>query len=84
MEAEWNSEISFHALCELSQDLFNKIDLFAITSDLEKLRKHLIGKITSLTSEIKTKPTIAEWEKLAEATLCRVVIFNKKDQTGMN
>ena len=78
MEAEWNSSVSYHSLGELSRQKFNKVEILPLTSDLQELRTHLKKGMERNTELLKVAPTLSLWCQLAEFTLTRVVIFNKR------
>jgi hypothetical protein len=77
-EGEWNDKISYHSLETLSKQKFNTLNLVPLTRDLVKLRGTLATKLKDLTADVKTNPTLDNWSQLAEVTLCRVIIFNKR------
>lgn len=78
MEAEWNSSVSYHSLGELARKKFNKIELLPLTSDLKQLRTHLMENMGRLTEMLKKEPSLQLWVQLAEYTVTRCVIFNKR------
>ena len=78
MESEWGDKVSSHSLTTLHKREFNKVNLLPLAEDLEKLRKHLLARIAALTEIVSKKPTLENWGQLAEVTLCRVIIFNKR------
>ena len=78
MDSEWNERISHHSLSTLHGRKFNKIELLPLTKDLEILRKHLLKQIAALSKALKEVPTLQGWKQLAEATLTRLIIFNKR------
>ena len=78
MDSEWNDRISHHSLTTLHGRKFNRIDLLPLTEDLEKLRKHLLQRISVLMKALKENPTLHRWGELAETTMTRLIIFNKR------
>ena len=78
MVSEWNERISHRCLSALHQRKFNQTELLPLTSDLEVLRKHLLKQIAELSKTLREAPTLQVWKQLAEATLTRLIIFNKR------
>ncbi|KAL3837344.1 hypothetical protein ACJMK2_022708, partial [Sinanodonta woodiana] len=78
MDAEWADKISSIALTTLKTNKFNKNDLLPLTSDLVKLKVYLDNQMKTFITEIKTNQTYTIWRQLAETTLAKVVIFNKR------
>ena len=52
--------------------------MLPLTSDLKKVRDHLDNKMRKCSPDLRKKPTTADWKSLAETTLNRVVLFNKR------
>ena len=71
MESEWEDKMSSHSLTTLHKRKFNKINLLPLAENLEKLRKHFVGRNEVLTDKVFKKPTLENWGQLAEVTLCR-------------
>ena len=42
------------------------------------LRKHSLHKIVTCSGTLKAAPTIQNWGKLAEITLCQVITFHNR------
>ncbi|KAL3870155.1 hypothetical protein ACJMK2_038238, partial [Sinanodonta woodiana] len=78
MDAEWADKFSSIALTTLKTNKFNKNDLLPLTSDLVKLKVYLDNQMKTFITEIKTNQTYTIWRQLAETTLAKVVIFNKR------
>lgn len=77
-EAEWGDKITAPALDDLSYKKHNAPQLLPITADLVLLRECLVGKVKMLTNEVRENPTKENWRYLAEVTLARVIMFNKR------
>ena len=77
MASEWNERISRHSLSTLHQRKFNQTELLPLTKDLESLRKYLLEQIAELSETLREAPIPHVWKQFAEATLMRLIIFNK-------
>jgi len=75
--SEWSYLVSHHSLNALNTKKFNKVELLPLAEDLEKLRKSLLAKISSNVERLEQQPQLEVWSDLAQATLARLVIFNK-------
>ena len=75
IDAEWSYRVSHHSLSALS---FNKVDLLPLAEDLEKLRKSVLSKMSSNAEILEQHPQLEVWSELAQATLVRLVMFNKR------
>lgn len=62
----------------MGESKFNKIEILPLAEDLEKLRRSLLSKISSSTQVLAEQPQLEAWSHLAQATLARLVIFNKR------
>ena len=78
IDSERNNRISHHSLSTLHRRKFNKIELLPLTRDLESLHKHLLQQISVQSKALREVPTQQRWKELAEATLARLIIFNKR------
>lgn len=76
--SEWSYRVSHHSLNALSTKKFNKVELLPLANDLEKLRKSLLAKMSSNVERLEQHPQLEVWSDLAQATLARLVIFNKR------
>lgn len=72
-DLEWKERISSNAISTLNTRTFNKPKSLPITADLVKLNEYIISE----TNKIKNSPQ-KNWKRLAELTLCKVVLFNKR------
>ncbi|XP_067043919.1 uncharacterized protein [Acropora muricata] len=77
-EADWTSKISSRSLASLLSRKQNKIEYLPLAEDLSLLRKHLDSKIVALSKVLTETKTVESWNKLAKATLARIIIFNKR------
>ena len=54
------------------------MELLPLAEDLEKLRKSVLSKMTSNAEVLEQQPQLEIWNELAQATLARLVMFNKR------
>lgn len=78
LESEWSHRVSHHSLNSLSTSKFNKVQLLPLADDLDKLRKFVLVKMFSSVKQLEEQPQLQAWSDLAQATLARLVIFNKR------
>lgn len=78
LDMEWSHRISHHSLTTLSSRKFNKVDMLPLTEDLTKLRQFIKRKISESTEEIRKHPLLDDWKLLAQLTLTKLVMFNKR------
>ena len=78
LDSEWSRHVSHHSLSTLGASKFNKVEILPLAKDLEKLRRSILSKISSSTSILTEQPQLEAWSQLAQATLARLVIFNKR------
>lgn len=78
LESEWSHRVSHHSLNSLSTSKFNKVQLLPLADDLDKLRKFVLVKMSSGVQLLEEQPQLQAWSDLAQATLARLVIFNKR------
>ena len=78
LDSEWNHRVSHHSLCTLGTSKFNKVEILPLAEDLERLRRSILSKISSSTQILTEQPQLEAWSQLAQATLARLVIFNKR------
>ena len=76
--SEWSYRVSHHSLNALNAKKFNKVELLPLADDLNKLRKSLLAKMSSNMERLEQEPQLEVWGDLAQATLARLVIFNKR------
>lgn len=77
-DSEWSIKISSVALSTLSERKFNNPEILPLTDDLLGLRKFQLQEIERLTAEVGTEPTRPKWSELAEVTVTRLILFNKR------
>ena len=79
IESEWNHHVSHHSLGALGSKKFNNVELLPLAEDLKKLRSSALSIISS-TVQIpqEGQPQLEVWNQLAQATLARLVMFDKR------
>ena len=78
MESEWSTQISSIALKTLDDGKFKAPDDVPLTSDLILFRDHLLQEISSAIQSLTLEVTLEKWRMLCEATVARIIIFNKR------
>ena len=78
LENEWSFRISTAAVRTLADNQFKNEEVLPLTSDLLKLRCYILSKMTSVTKKINLKPSLILWRQLAELTVSRIILFNKR------
>ena len=77
---EWCDEVSRQAHTTLYEEKWNREDLLPLTEDLIKLQHHLSEKIEAGIGNLKKNPTSEHHRALSEATLARLLLFNRRRQ----
>ena len=80
VEMEWTDVIARPAHTTLYEDKWNRSDLLPIADDLIKLQEHLTCQIEVATQNLKDEPKAEHHKVLAEATLARLILFNRRRQ----
>ena len=75
---EWTDLVSSAALASLKANKFNKGDVLPLTDDLIKLKNHLSSKMATLSQNIRDCPSYQTWRELAQATMVRMLLLNKR------
>ncbi|XP_021361550.1 uncharacterized protein LOC110455631 [Mizuhopecten yessoensis] len=75
---EWSDKISGIAHQNIKELHFNKETILPLTADLQKLTKYLEEETTAMTTKILNHKSAELWRKLAELTLTRLILFNKR------
>ena len=78
INSEWSSKVSSAALRALGDNAFNKTPDMPETEDLVKLRDFLLSKIPTTTQSLLLEPSLSTWRSLAELTVARILLFNKR------
>lgn len=79
LDLEWEIRVSSNALSTLVKRKINSATLLPLTEDLMKLNNFLAKEISIFQVLLQNNPceTVA-WLKLAQATLSRIILFNKR------
>eukprot|EP00794_Sanderia_malayensis_P021147 gene21147-23224_t len=78
ISSEWSAKVSSAALRKLGDNAFKKSPHMPKTEDLVKLRDHLLKEIPLTTKAVLSEPSLTNWRKLAELTVARILLFNKR------
>ena len=78
IEAEWTDEIASNCHNTLRRRKDNTIEVLPVTDDLLKLRDYHRKEIALCIESLKTKPSYCVWRRLAQLTMTRITIFNKR------
>ncbi len=78
LDTEWCHRVSHHSLTTLSTRKFNKVNVLPLAEDLAKLRQYIDQQINMSMASLRKQPNIEDWSLLAQATLTRLVMFNKR------
>ena len=73
---KWNECVSASALKTLREAKWNCPELLPFTEDVKKMHMHLNKKTTRYQEKIKVEKTL--WSQLAQATLCEVILSNRR------
>ncbi|KAJ8030334.1 hypothetical protein HOLleu_26714 [Holothuria leucospilota] len=79
-ELRWAEEISSHALRTLYERKRNNHQLLPLTGDIVCLANHTKKVAADQMSYLQLKGRSGSWVRLAEATLARVMTFNRRRQ----
>lgn len=77
IKSEFKDSVTSVALATLRTNKFNKGEILPLTEDLTKLKKYLTCKMKQLIAQMKS-PSYEFWRELAEVTLSRILLFNKR------
>jgi len=75
---EWTDEISSMALSTLKTAKMNRPQRLPLTEDLQKLNECLNKDIEHHSKLLCDKVNVNSWYELAECTLAKVILFNRK------
>ena len=67
--------MALNTLAELS---FNNLAGLPPTEDLITLRRYLEKEMKMCCQDLKSRPTLVTWRMLAELTVTRIILFNKR------
>ncbi|PIK49808.1 hypothetical protein BSL78_13310 [Apostichopus japonicus] len=75
---EWANNVSSHALTTLYRNKFNKPTILPLTDDVCLLHRHLSSIMADASQRMQQSPDRLAWYQLAEATLAKVILFNRR------
>ena len=75
---EWATQISHHSANTLNRRKFNKVNVLPLAEDLAKLRAYIDLKQSGSFRSLEKYGRLADWKLLAQTTLTRMFIFNKR------
>ncbi|XP_062381350.1 uncharacterized protein LOC134069402 [Sardina pilchardus] len=75
---KWNECVSASALKTLREAKWNSPELLPFTEDVKKMHMHLNKKTKQYQEKIKAEKNQKNWSQLAQATLCEVILFNRR------
>ena len=76
--SEWTDKVSSIALATLKTNNFNKVEMLPLTDDLFLLKNFLMQTMEDQNKHITEDPFYASWRALAESTMSRIILFNKR------
>lgn len=77
-QAKWSEYISHCAPSTISDLKYNKPDSLPLSEDIQKLHKHLDKRAELATAELKQDATVQNYSSLANTTLTKIVLFNRR------
>ena len=78
LNSEWTDSVSTNAQNTLKRRKDNDPVELPLTEDLLKVRNYMNKSIPDLAMQLKEAKTYSAWRKLAQMTLARLVVFNKR------
>ena len=75
---EWEARVSFHAHSTLNEKRQRSPELLPCTEDLQKLAHYQQEEMNRLSQELNDNPSSSAWLELAEHTLTKLTVFNKR------
>ncbi len=77
-ENEWHNKVTTPAHHNLALKKHNRPSILPVTEDLLAIRNYNLKEIALLTEKVEKSPTTENWRNLAESTLTRLIMFNKR------
>lgn len=78
LDGEWNDLVSSSLLRELYDKKLGKDTILPVTSDLMKLNRYMNSMLQKTYQDMETLPCEDNYFQLAKATLCKIIVFNKR------
>ena len=78
LQAEWTDSIASNAHNTLKRRKDQTIEVLPLTDDLRQLREYQMKVMKQCIDQIQEIPKYSTWRKLAQLTMTRMIIFNKR------
>lgn len=78
LQAEWTDSIASNAHNTLKRRKDQTIEVLPLTEDLRQLREYQMKVMKQCIDQIQEIPMYSIWRKLAQLTMTRMIIFNKR------
>ena len=78
LETEWTDAIATNAHNTLKRRKDHSIQMLPLTDDLRELRCYQIKEMRQCIDQLQEAPLYSIWRKLAQLTMARMIIFNKR------
>ena len=75
---EWAAKVSSHARCSINERKQRVPELLPCTADLQRLCTYQKQMMECMTKELDKDPSPHNWLNLAEQTLTKLTVFNKR------
>ena len=78
VKSEWTDTVSSCALNTLKRREGQSIQILPLTEDLVKAKRQTLKEITMKTQDLLSSSEYTTWRKLAQVTMSRLILFNKR------
>lgn len=78
LQAEWTDAIASNAHNTLKRRKDQTIQVLPLTDDLRQLRQYQMEEMKRCIAQLSDTPLYSTWRKLAQLTMTRMIIFNKR------
>ena len=78
VKSEWTDTVSSCALNTLKRRKDQSVQILPLTEDLVKVKRHMLKEMTMKTHDLLSSPEYTTWRKLAQITMSRLILFNKR------
>lgn len=78
LQGEWTDSVATNAHITLKRRKDQTVQILPVTEDLRKLREYQLKEIRSCIDSLEVTPSFSTWRKLAQLTMTRMTIFNKR------
>ncbi|XP_050391798.1 uncharacterized protein LOC126810662 [Patella vulgata] len=76
--SEWLCRVNSFFTKKINSEKRNKLQIIPLTEDLQKLRLYILDQIKEAISNLQSSPKQTNWTRLAQLTLARLILFNKR------